>query len=144
MAVFSKIVDGQTNSSAQVTNRNQLVVGQAAFSEASSVALITDDVPLNLWEPKSKHNFIITDIILRGDKNVSNTVDATVTIYESSVGPDSATQTKVVLSTVIPRSGVLVLNGLNLEVTEGRWVNAVTSDNNIYVTIMGYYIKVNS
>ena len=140
MSIPSKIIDGETNDSAKVTSRNQLVVGQAEFSSATSIVLIVDDVPINLVGPNSGNNYIITDIIIRGDKNISNTIDAIVSIYESSVGPVSTTQNKVVLSTVIPRSGSLVLNGLNLEVTESRWLNAVTSDDNVYITVMGYYI----
>lgn len=140
MPILSKIVDGQEGHSAQVTNRNQLVVGNVAFSEASSVILLTDDVPLNLFPPVAKKNFIITDIIMRGDKNIDNNVDAIVTLFESEIGPISTTQTKVVLPTPIPRSGGIVLPGLNLEVTKGRWLNAVTSDNNVFVTVMGYYI----
>ncbi len=142
MAVISKIADGTGNKTlAQVTPRGQLVVGQAAFSESSSVSLTVDDVPGNLFGPEQGQNFIITAIIIRGDKNISAVTDATVTIYESSVGPASATQTKVILPTRIQRSGGETLVALNLEVTEGRWVNAVTDDNNVFVTVMGYYIK---
>lgn len=134
------ILDGETSIPVKITNRGQLVTGKSGFSEASSVVLVASNTPLNLWEPLSKHNFIITEIIIRGDKNINNTVDAIVTIYECSEGPDSLTQTKAILPQPIPRSGLLVLSGLNLEVTEGRWVNAVASDTNIYVTVMGYYI----
>lgn len=140
MSILSKIVDDITGYRAKVTNRGLLVVGQAAFSEASSVALTVDNVPDNLWGPKPAQNFIITDIIIKGDKNIRSTLDATVTIYESSVGPTSAIKTKVILPTKVARSGSLELIGLNLEVTTGRWVNAVTDDNNIFVTVMGYYI----
>ena len=66
-----------------------------------------------------------------------------MTIYESSVGPASTTQTTVVLSTEMVKQSSRDLIGLNLEVAEGRWVNAVTDDDDVFVTVMGYYIKVN-
>lgn len=144
MALIAKISDGLggTKTLLKVTTRGQAVVGPIAFSEASSAALTVDDVPVNLFTPRSGKNFIITDIIIKGDKSIDNNVDATVTIYETSVGPTSTTQTKVILPTKIARSGGLTLVGLNLEVSTGVWINAVTDDNNVFVTVMGYYVDV--
>ena len=143
MALISKISDGSgTKTLARVTTRGQLVVGPADFSEASTVTLGTDNVPVNLFGPISGKNFIITDILIYANRLVGVN-DATVTIYESSVGPASTTQTKVLLSTEMVKQSSRDLIGLNLEVAEGRWVNAVTDDDDVFVTVMGYYIKVN-
>lgn len=142
MAIISKIQDASgTSNKVRVTSRGQLVTGSLEFSTASSAILDTDDTPVNFWAPIAKKNFIITDILLFADKNVGVN-DATVTIYETSVGPASATQTKVLLTTQMLKQTSRDFIGLNLEVTSGRWVNAVTDDNNVYVTIMGYYVDV--
>jgi hypothetical protein len=143
MSIETKIIDGTgSRVKTRVTNRGQLVVGAISFSEAKSIVLDAVDTPVNIYGPKTGENFIITDIIIRGNKTISNTVDAVLSIYESTVGPLNSTQSKVILGTVIPRSGDLVLNGLNLEVSEGVWINATTSDVSILITIMGYYVCV--
>jgi hypothetical protein len=139
MAVVTKIVNGSgTGDQATVSCRGQLVVGPLSFSESSSIKLETDDVPLNLFPPKSGFNFIVTDILLYANKNVG-AADATVTIYESLVGPESATQTKVVLQTEMLKQTSRDLTGLNLEISTGNWLNAVTDDDDIFITVMGYY-----
>lgn len=142
MGVISKITDGTGDGfKAEVTCRGQLVVGPTSFSEATSIKLETDDVPVNLYPPKANMNFIITDILLYANKNVG-AGDATVTLYESSVGPTSATQTKVILQTEMVKQTSRDLTGVNVEVTEGRWLNAVTDDDDVFITVFGYYTVV--
>ena len=136
MAIQAQIQDRENDNKVQVTDKGQLVVGPAAFSKASFVQLVSG-IPVNLWPPKEKHNFIITDIIIKGAK----ATDAIVTIYESAISAESSTQTKVILPIPILGSESLVVTNQNLEVAKGSWVNAIATDSNVFITVMGYYIK---
>lgn len=140
MAIDTRITDGRgTGQTACITAQGQLVVAPADFSESSTQTLGTNDTPVNFWGPVTNKNFIITDILLFANKNVG-AADATVTIYESTDGPATATQSKVILQTEMLKQTSRDLIGLNIRVTEGSWVNGVTDDDDIFVTIAGYYI----
>jgi hypothetical protein len=65
--------------------------------------------------------------------------DATVDVYEA----DSATETTVtksILAIEMLKNTARDITGLNLIVTEGKWVNIKTNDNTIFATLMGYYV----
>lgn len=140
MAIDTRITDGRgTGQTARITAQGQLVVAPADFSESSTQTLGTNDTPVNFWGPVVNKNFIITDILLFANKNVG-AADATVTIYESTDGPATATQSKVILQTEMLKQTSRDLIGLNIRVTEGSWVNGVTDDDDVFATIAGYYI----
>jgi hypothetical protein len=76
--------------------------------------------------------FIITDIILIADKNV--TTDTLVEIYEAS-GPDSTVVDKAIFTTEMLKNSDLVLTGLNWKVNSGKYLNAKTDDDDVFATI---------
>lgn len=141
MTIEIQLVDGRgSGGRACVTSEGQLIVAPAKFSTASSATMTTDDTPVNLWGPMAGKKFIITDILLYANRNVGVN-DATVSVYESTDGAATATQSKVILTTEMVKQRSRDFIGLNLEVTAGSWVNVVTDDDDVFITIMGYYIK---
>jgi hypothetical protein len=141
MGIRSKIEDGNgTRQMACVTKRGQLVVGPLAFSEAYNVTLGTASLPGNIATPKANKSFIITALSLYANKNVGIN-DAAVEIYENSVGPAGATQEKIVFQTELQKNSSRDITPLNLEITTGKWLNAVTDDDDVFITVMGYYIE---
>lgn len=141
MSIFTKIQDGTGSKKlAKVTAKGQLVVGPIDFSEAFNATLGTAAAAVNVVPPLHGFNFIITSILLYANRNVGVN-DATVTIFESSVGPTSSVPTKVIFTSEVPKQTSRDVQPLNLQVTESRWVNAVTDDDDVFVTIMGYYIE---
>ena len=40
----------------------------------------------------------------------------------------------------IPKKTSLTLTGLNIIVTEGRWVNVKTDDDDVFATVAGYFV----
>jgi spore germination protein YaaH len=140
MTIDTRLIDGRgTGQGARITAQGQLVVAPADFSESATQTMGTNDTPVNFWGPIQKKNFIITDILLYANKNVG-AADATVTLYESTDGPATATQSKVILQTEMLKQTSRDLIGLNIRVTEGSWVNGVTDDDDIFATVAGYYI----
>lgn len=135
----SKIIDSRgTKSGAKVTKRGQLVTSPLGFSKFYPTQLITNDAAVTSIPPKSDSQFIITDMILYANKNVGTT-DASVCVFESD-GANSDNQVTVIFEVEIPKQTNITLTGLNIIVSEGVWVNAVTDDNIVFVNIGGYYV----
>lgn len=77
---------------------------------------------------------------MRADRDVSATVDADVIIYEADSDTET-TVTRVLFEEAMVRGEHTGLSGLNILVSAGKWVNAKTSDDDIHMTIMGYYVN---
>ena len=141
IGTFIKDGGGQGHS-VRVTSYGQLVTAPVAYSQASSQKLEVDDTAYNLASPEASNLIVITDILLYANKSVSATTEAIVTIYESSVGPSEADVTTTLLQTEMLKQSSRDITGLNLVTTEGTWINAKTSDDDVFVTIMFYYLPI--
>lgn len=134
------IADGSgTKNKARVTTRNQLVTAPLEFSNMFNAQAVAANTAYNVVLPKIGKQFIITDLILYGNKDVDNTNDATVVVYEASA-IDSLVVDETIFNNEIPRRGDLPLTGLNIEVSSGAWVNIKTSSETIFINIGGYYV----
>lgn len=130
--------DSSNSNTSKISSRGELVVGKLAFSEAYNATADVINTAYSVIAPKTKQRFLITDILIYANKNVGVN-DATIYIYEAS-GPDITTVTKSILNTEIKASTSRDLTGLNLIITEGVWVNVKTDDDDVFFTIMGYYV----
>lgn len=140
MTISGIIEDGDgTSSLAKVTSRGELVTGRFDYSTAYAVTVNATATAFNFVGPIAGKRFVITDIILYANKNVG-AADATVDVYEATAS-DSTTISKSILAIEMLKQTSRDLTGLNLIVTEGRWVNIKTDDDIIYATLMGYYVK---
>ena len=136
LEVFIRDADGQL---VRVSKLGQLTIGPFAFDETQSLELAEDDTAYNFFKPKSGQQFVITGMLLKANRQVSNTVDARVVIYESP-DPDSLTEDKILLEEAMIRGESRTINPMNVLVNQGKFINAKTSDDDIFVTIMGYYV----
>ena len=139
MSLKNTIVDGKgSGAEAQVTTRNQLVVSSIDFSVFYPVVLSVINTGFEIVPPIAGKIFIITTIEMYADKSVGAS-DASVQIYESD---DTAVTTVVnsVFNTEVPKVNDRVLTGLNIQVSAGKFLNAKTNDNNIYLNVAGYYV----
>ena len=139
MGIDVELRDGRgTSNKVKVTSRGQLIVAPLEFSTAYTLTVASPSTAYNLVPPKMNHRFVITDILLYADKGVGAS-DARVNLYEAT----SATATTIdvdILDIEMVKSTARDMTGLNLIVTESRWVNIKTDDSTIYATVMGYYI----
>ena len=132
-----KVIDGRSGRSAQITSRGEITTAPLSFSKAYNAIAGTASSPANILAPMTNKVFVITAILLYGNKKVG-AADATVTIYEAN-SPTTTTIEETIFQTEIPKGQRRDITGIYLGVTEGRWVNIITDDDDIYVTIMGYY-----
>ena len=79
----------------------------------------------------------LQNILMYGSKNVGVN-DATVVIY-TSLDP-TATAGTTVMEFEVPEKQSRDLINLNIALPEGVYLLATTNDNDIYMTMMGYYI----
>lgn len=139
MALPINIKCTRTGYEAKVSPENYLAVGPVKPSEAFSVTLDVDSTAYEIVSAKSNEYFIITDIILVGNKNINTTVDAVVTIYEANAA-DLTTNLKTLLSVPVPRSDNIIITGIHLKTSTAISVVGTTSDDDVLVNILGYYI----
>ena len=143
MPIQSTIRDGSGgNYTAKVTQRKQLVVAPLSFSTFTPVSVNIVNTAFNIVEAKTGQQFIITDIVLYANKAVG-AGDATVEIYEASQLVDTDVF-KAVFTQEMVKQTSLSLNGLNIIVTEGKWLNVKTDDNTIFVIVAGYFAPADS
>jgi len=140
MSINGIVMDGTgTKSKAKVTARGQLVVAPLSFSEPYFNAMTVDDQVYNFTTPKTGLQFVITDIIAAGDKNVTASTGVEIVIYESATASGVSSKDLFILN--INRLGAANLIGLNLITTIGTYLNATMDDNNVNLTILGYYVE---
>ena len=131
---------GKDGQSVRVTEFGQLTVSPVEYSTPVTDTLDAINTAFNFIGPSSGQQIVITDIILTANKNVGAS-DATVDIYEAN----SATATTIsnsILQLEMIKQSSLPLIGLNMIVPAGKWVNAKTNDNDVFVTIMYYRVPV--
>ena len=122
-----------------VTHRGQLVTAPLSFSEAYTATANATATAFVLAPAKVGKRFVITDILLDADKNVSANTAGTVELYEATDSTNT-TVAKSILSIEMLKNTNRSITGLNLIVTENVWLNIKTSDATIYATILGYYV----
>ena len=142
MSGRAMLVDGHgTGRRAVVTQYGELAVGQLHYSSSSSVSLDVVDTAYNLVVPRDQQDHVIvTGIALTANRLVGAS-DASIQVYTSVVGPDSRTQETLLIQTELAKNDTLVLNPIAIEVPPGKWINAETNDDDVFVTLLYYYIS---
>ena len=129
-----------TGRQACITKYGQLITSPLNYGTVSTVKMEVANTAYNYIEPRQNHKIVITDILLYANKNVGAS-DATVTIYTSDVGPSTTTVKETVLETEMVKQTARDLTGLNLLIDKpGRWVNGKTDDDDIFCSLVYYYV----
>ncbi|KKN35534.1 hypothetical protein LCGC14_0782680 [marine sediment metagenome] len=134
-----QIVGGGKGDVAKVTVGGELVIAPLGYDESKFVELAEDNTAYNFYAPKSGHQFIITGIRAKADRQVSPTVDAVVIVYEAT-SLDTTVVSKVLHQEAMVQGDNMSLLSMHAKVNPGVWVNAKTTDDDIHMTIWGYYI----
>jgi hypothetical protein len=141
MAAPVNIIDPRGKFMARVTSFGQLVTAPLQYSTPVEREMSAPGVVYNFVTPSQDKNIVITDIVVSADKSVNNTTPADIIIFEADE-VDSDIPNNCIIRPQLLRGDNFVLSGLNLLVRKGKWVNAMTSDATVIVTIMFYKIPV--
>jgi hypothetical protein len=119
--------------------QNAVAVAPPEYSFSYNATLGTDDTPVEVVAPSPAKIFCITGLILVGNKNISTSIDATVTVYEADP-TDTATSIRTIIQLPVARSGQIILTNTFICTREAAHIMAQTTDDDVFVTILGYYI----
>lgn len=126
---------------AKVSEFGQLVVAPLQFDQSKFIELGEINVAFNFFPPITGKFFVITGFLAYGDKQIGTVDDATVIIYEGN-SSTTATVDKILYQFQIAKSMSIPMPSQNTMVSEGKFVNAKTDDNDVHMTITGYYVDV--
>lgn len=139
MGISVRVKGGRKGREVEVTSSGELVTAPLHYSETVHKELAVDATAYNFYGPKPGKQFVITGLIYNADQQVSNTAGAEVIIYEAGT-VDTTTVDKVLHQDDMIRNDRVVAVPLYILVNGGKWINAKTSDDDVHMTIMGYYI----
>ena len=132
------IVDGTGGSSqVKVTDAGQLVIAPYSYNEIKYVLLDTAAAGYTFYSPRVGYQFVLTHVMLTADSNV--VTSCIVDIYES-VAENSATIGTSLFHFEVLKNYTRDLMGLNVLCSEGVFINGKTDDDDVYMTLLGYYI----
>lgn len=132
------ITDGKYG--ARFTESGELITSDISYDDTSFNELDLVNTAYNFYLPKVGSQFILTSLLAYGDKQVSGSTNATVTIYEASE-ENSIVVDKILIQFEIGQNQSVPFTPLRLKTTEGKYINAKTDDDDIHMTILGYYIR---
>lgn len=139
MTIDVGIKDNQTGKTVRITEQTTLATSNYDFSNPVPVTLDAANAPKKVVSPVQNRVFIITEIILYANRAVGAN-DATITLYESDSPAADQVGTDVVLfSQELLKQSSLTLTGLNWKVSPGKFINATTDDNTVFLNLGGYY-----
>jgi len=143
VSIDSYITDPINGRQVKVTTDRAIAVGPSNPSLSFNATLEVDDTPVNIVPAKGGHIFCVTGFVLTGNKNISATVDAVVNIY-SATSATSATAVTTLLTIPVGRSAQSVITPVLVEAEEGLFINGKTTDDDVLVTLLGFYLDVNA
>tara|TARA_R110000796_G_scaffold99871_1_gene208287 strand:- start:2789 stop:3211 length:423 start_codon:yes stop_codon:yes gene_type:complete len=137
--IYTKIKCGSSNSAALVSKLGQLIVAPLAFSTFYTNQTAVNNIAVNVVPPKTGKCFVITAIVLSGDRSIGAS-GAITDVFENTLGPTSATITKEIYQDEIAKQTRATIPDLNILVTQGSWVNVKSDDVIVRANISGYYV----
>jgi len=140
MATPTHIVSGGNKRYAvTVSNNGQIVTAPYAYDMTEFRELAATNTAYNFYTPIGGKQFVMTGVYAVADKQVSGSVSAAVIVYEAT-SAGTTTVAKVLVQTAIVQDQVHFFSGLNILVSEGVFINAKTTDDDVHMTITGYFI----
>jgi len=130
------------NKGARVTSNGELVVGTLDYSEPYYVELGVDNQVYNIVPAVSAKRFIMVGILLGADRNV--TTDTSIQIYEATAADTTAVNaSRSILTIDLNKGEHTYLNLINVATDGVKYINGVCDDDDVDVTIFGYYVQTN-
>ncbi len=124
----------------KVSTSGELAVAPLYYDESEFHDMSLTGTAYNFYKPLNGKHFVITGMRVKAGAGVSPITDALVTIYEGET-EDTLVESRVLhKETLIKGEGVALIPMRTL-VSEDVYVNAMTDDANIFMTIWGYYVS---
>ena len=132
------LIDGESGKPAGVSPIGELVVRPYDYTTTAFQNMGAINTAYNLWVPRPAQQFVITMIVVDTNKDVG--VDgSTVILYEAS-SVDTLTVDKTIQQFLMLKQTNRTLTGLFIKVAAGKWVNAKHDDDDVFISVGGYFI----
>jgi hypothetical protein len=128
--------DGQL---VKVNAAGEVLVSNGPYDLAEFNELDLINTAYNFYGPKGQEQFVITGFLMYGDKQVSSSTNATVVIYEATA-PDTTDESRVLVQVEVGQNQSIPFPNIRILCNKGVYVNAKTGDDDIHMTIFGYYV----
>jgi len=122
--------------SAKVTKNGELVVGTLEYSAPYYKRLDVDNQIYNVVPLKAGKRFITVGMLIAASRAVST--DTSIHIYEST--SSEGTTSLDILKVDLNKGEHTYLNLINLVTSGAVWINATCDDDDVDLTIFGYYV----
>jgi hypothetical protein len=137
--ISARLVGGTGGNSPEITERGQLVTGPLSFSQFYLGTTVANNTAVNVVPPVTGKCFVITAIILSGNRDVG--VNGAITdVFENLSGPTDGTINTEIIQEEIAKQTRMTATGLNIIVSRGAWVNVKSDDVIVRCNIAGYYV----
>jgi hypothetical protein len=133
---------GNATQQVKVNEAGELLISDGPYDFTEFRELDVINTAYNFYGPLGREQFVITGFFAYADKQVSNTTNATVIIYESS-SKDSITVDKVLFQFEIGQNQAAPFPNIRVLCNKGVYVNAQTDDDDVHLTILGHYVDLN-
>ena len=117
----------------------ELQVAEGDFDLTKFIELAEPATAYNFYLPLIGKQFVITGILAFADKDVLDSSDTTITIYEAST-PAATTADRIIVEYGMGRLSVLPYPNVRLLASEGVYINAKTDDDDIHLNLIGHFI----
>ena len=126
-------------SSAGVTKRGELIVAPLDYSSPYNASLSIINTPYEIVPGKIGKKFVTTGFFISALKDVSNTIEASISVYEASP-LDLATSLVDIVTVDLIRGQRFIATGTNIITQTGTTITATTDDATVNVALSGYYV----
>lgn len=137
--VFPVRLMGDGDQRVRVNEAGELLISDGPYDLAKFNELATVNTAYNFFGPRGREQFVITGFLMYGDKQVSGSTNATVTIYESDQS-DSTTESRVLVKVEVGQNQSIPFPNIRVLCNKGVYINAKTDDDDIHMTIFGHYV----
>lgn len=131
------IADPKNDTAVGVSENGEMHVAPLHHNQSIHYKMDTINTAYTFAEIQTGKEMHLENILIYANKGVG-TNDATVTIY-TSLEANSLIIEDTIMEFEIPKYGTRDLIGLNLRLGGGVYLNAKTDDNDIFLTMMGFY-----
>lgn len=139
MAIDAILTDLSNGNRVGISTNGELFVAPLNPNISVHQTMSVADQAYTFAAPQTGFKMRLQNILIYGDKNVGVN-DASIVIYAAS-GPEDINGVTI-LELELPKFASRDIIGLNLELSEGVYLNAKTNDNNVFLTMMGYYAPI--
>jgi len=133
-------VEGSEGNFAKVTKNGEILTRRDEFDMGFRRVLAVDDVAVNVVSPRSGEKFIITGVVINGDRLIGNN-GALTQLYEAA-GPLDTTATASLLTIDITKNQTIVITGISMQTNQGVYLNAKADDSTVNYMTLGYFVKI--